>query len=77
MGLARQAVIAIENARLFAEAFGAANDPDNLREYLTSAFSIDALQVVLAAADQVVWIAEDAGQAAVGYAIVRRGTTAN
>ena len=42
--------------------------------YLASAFSVDIQTTELADPDRVTWIAEDAGKAAVGYVMLRRGT---
>lgn len=61
-------------ARLFEQTFASANDPDDLRAYLTGAFSIDCQTAELKDDSRVTWIAEDAGKAAVGYAMLRRGT---
>jgi len=64
-------------ARLFEQAFGAANSPDDMRDYLAAAFSADAQRDELADAERVVWIAEDATAAAIGYAALRRGSAAS
>ena len=69
-------LVAQLGARLFEQAFGAANDPDDMRAYIASAFTVDGQALELADADRAVWIAEDAGRAAIGYAAVRRGGTA-
>jgi GNAT superfamily N-acetyltransferase len=61
-------------ARLFEQTFGAANDPANLRDYLASAFSLEAQRESLENDAHVTFIAEDAGHAAVGYAVIRRGS---
>jgi diamine N-acetyltransferase len=47
-----------------------------MREYLRSAFSLDAQQEVLAESDAAGFIAEDAGHAAIGYALMKRGSRA-
>ena len=65
------------SARLFEQTFGPANDPADMREYVDAAFSIDAQRESLADDDRAVWIAEDDGHAAVGYAVLRRGSTAD
>ena len=64
-------------ARLFEQTFGAANHPDDMREYLRSAFSVDVQHNVLADADVAGFIAEDAGHAAIGYALMKRGSRAD
>jgi GNAT superfamily N-acetyltransferase len=63
-------------ARLFEQTFGAANHPDDMREYLRSAFSLDAQHEVLADSHVAGFIAEDAGHAAIGYAVMKRGSRA-
>jgi len=57
-------------ARLFEQAFGAANDPENMRLYLAGAFSVEQQGAELADSDRATWIAEDAGKAAVGYVML-------
>lgn len=61
-------------ARLFERAFGAATPPQDMASYLAGAFSVEIQAAELADTDRVTWIAEDAGKAAVGYAMLRRGT---
>ena len=61
-------------ARLFEQAFGAANEPANMSAYLANAFSLERQSAELAEPGNVAWIAEDAGGAAVGYALLRRGS---
>src|SRR5258708_2481220 len=63
-------------ARLFEQTFGAANDPEDMRAYLAESFSIEHEEELLADAHRAVWIAEDAGRAAIGYAVLRRGSIA-
>jgi ribosomal protein S18 acetylase RimI-like enzyme len=70
-------LLALLGARLFEQAFGAANNPDDIADYVATAFSVEALRNVVLDADCASWIAEDPGRAAIGYAILRRGTTAN
>ena len=61
-------------ARLFPEAFGVMNDPDDLREFLAKTYS-PALQLAeLLDSDRLAWIAEAEGRA-VGYAMLRRRST--
>jgi diamine N-acetyltransferase len=64
-------------ARLFAQAFGSANTPEDMRMYLESAFSVEIQTAELGDDDRATWIAEDAGKAAVGYVMMRRGTRSN
>ncbi|MGH9889736.1 MAG: GNAT family N-acetyltransferase, partial [bacterium] len=62
-------------ARLFEQAFGSANDPEDMRAHLARVFSVEAQRAELNDGDRAIWIAEDAGRAAVGYAMLRRGIT--
>lgn len=62
-------------ARLFEQAFGEANDPADVRAYVADAFSVEREKGILTDANRAVWIAEDAGRAAIGYAVLRRGST--
>jgi GNAT superfamily N-acetyltransferase len=64
-------------ARLFEQAFGSANTPEDMRDYLAGAFSVEIQTEELADPERVTWIAEDAGKAAVGYVMLRRGTKSN
>lgn len=64
-------------ARLFEQTFGAANDREDMEAYLASAFSIEHETEILADPMRGAWIAEDAGRATIGYAVLRRGSTAN
>jgi GNAT superfamily N-acetyltransferase len=64
-------------ARLFEQAFGAANDPADMRAYLAAAFSVEQQSAELAEPQSATWIAEDAGRAAVGYTTVTRGGVAD
>lgn len=63
-------------ARLFENTFGAANDPDNMRAYLGTAFSLESQRDALADSDVAAFIAEDAGHAAIGYAMMTRDSRA-
>jgi GNAT superfamily N-acetyltransferase len=67
------ATLASLGARLFQQAFGADNDPEDLRLFLARTFAPSAQLTELADADRVVWIAEIAGEP-VGYATLRRGS---
>jgi diamine N-acetyltransferase len=61
-------------SRLFEQAFGAANEPENMREYLTTAFSIDTQAAELSDSERSTFIAIDDAGNAIGYAMVRRGS---
>jgi diamine N-acetyltransferase len=61
-------------ARLFADAFGAMNHADDLRSFLADTYSTDLQLAELADDDRAVWVAE-AGGNAVGYAMLRRGSS--
>ena len=64
-------------ARLFAQAFGSDNSSENIEAYVGGAFSVAQQTAELADEARVTWIAQDAGGAAVGYAMVCRGQTGN
>jgi len=70
-------VLAQLGARLFEQTFGDDNTPENMREYLASAFSVDAQRDELSDVDRAVWLAVGADRTNVGYAILRRGTRAS
>jgi diamine N-acetyltransferase len=70
-------LVARLGARLFEQTFGGANDPGDMSAYLATAFSIQHESEVLADPKHSVWIAEDAGHASIGYAVLRRGTAAD
>ena len=70
------ALLAELGARLFEEAFGAANEPENMKAYLAAAFSIDKQTAELADPERATWIAADGDGTAIGYAMLRRGTRA-
>jgi len=63
--------------RLFEQTFGPMNDPADMRAYVAHAFSIEAEREALSDTDRVVWIAEDERHTALGYATLRRGSTAD
>jgi diamine N-acetyltransferase len=63
--------------RLFEETFGPMNNPADMRAYVTGAFSVEAERDALTDANRVVWITEDDNRAALGYAALRRGSTAD
>jgi ribosomal protein S18 acetylase RimI-like enzyme len=64
-------------ARLFEQTFADANEPANMRAYLATAFSLECQSAELGDPECVVWIAEDPGGAAVGYAMLRRAAGAD
>jgi diamine N-acetyltransferase len=64
-------------AHLFAQALGAVNRQQDLDAYLSAAFSVEREAESLADPKRAAWIAEDATRASIGYAILRRGTTAD
>ena len=61
-------------ARLFEDTFGAMNDPDDMRTYVSAAFSLESQRDVLEDPATAAFIAEDAGHAAIGFAIMKRGS---
>src|SRR5204863_2276332 len=62
-------------ARLFEQAFGAVNKPEDMREYLASAFSAEIQTSELADPERATFIAADSGGQPIGYAMVRRNRT--
>jgi ribosomal protein S18 acetylase RimI-like enzyme len=60
-------------ARLFADAFGAMNDPEDLRLFMAKTYSPDLQLAELRDANRVAWIAESDGKA-IGYAMARCGS---
>ena len=64
-------LLAALGARLFEDAFGAMNDPDDLRLHLARTYSPDLQLAELRDANRATWIAEANGEA-VGYAMARR-----
>jgi ribosomal protein S18 acetylase RimI-like enzyme len=67
------ALLARVGAELFAAAFGAQNDPNDLKTYLATAFSPSIQHAELADADRATWIAEAPDGAPAGYAMLKRG----
>jgi diamine N-acetyltransferase len=61
-------------ARLFEQTFAGANTPENMASYLAKTFTVDGQRAELSDPNRATWIAEDAGKAAVGYAVLCRGT---
>jgi ribosomal protein S18 acetylase RimI-like enzyme len=66
-------LLAALGARLFEDAFGAMNDPEDLRLFLARTYSPDLQLAELRDANRATWIAE-ANHEAVGYAMARRGS---
>ncbi len=64
-------LLAALGARLFEDAFGAMNDPEDLRLHLARTYSPDLQLTELRDVDRATWIAEANGEA-VGYAMARR-----
>jgi GNAT superfamily N-acetyltransferase len=64
-------LLATLGARLFEDAFGAMNDPDDLRLFLARTYSPDLQLAELRDVNRATWIAEANGEA-VGYAMARR-----
>jgi ribosomal protein S18 acetylase RimI-like enzyme len=62
--------------RLFEQAFGAANEPENMRVYLAAAFSPDAQTEELADPERATFVATDPHGTPIGYAMLRRGRLA-
>ena len=58
-------------ARLFAETYGPTHPEPELSRYLARAFAIDDVRAAIADSDVTMFVAEDAGQRAVGYAYLR------
>jgi GNAT superfamily N-acetyltransferase len=64
-------------AQWFEETFGPDNDPQDMRLYLASSFSEEKQLAELAEDGRAVWIAVDEAGEWVGYASMRRGTSAD
>lgn len=64
-------------ARLFEQTFASANTPEDMGAYLAGAFLVDDWAEELADDAHAVWIAEDFDGAHIGYAMLRRGTSAD
>lgn len=67
------ALLARVGAELFASAFGAQNDPNDLRAYLATAFSLPMQHAELADTSRATWIAETIDGAPAGYTMLKRG----
>jgi ribosomal protein S18 acetylase RimI-like enzyme len=76
-GAADAPLLARLGPRLFEQTFGAANDPADMAAYLPTAFSIERVTEVLGDPQLATWIAEDAERASIGYAVLRRASTAD
>ena len=63
-------------ARLFEQAFGAATEPRNMRDYLAAAFSVEVQAAELADSERATFIAVDSTGTAIAYATVRRNRPA-
>src|SRR5947209_15015412 len=64
-------------SRLFEQTFAAVNDPEDMRLYLSSAFSVEAQTSELVDPERAVWIVLDSRGTAIGYAMLRRGSRAD
>ena len=67
------ALLARFGAEQFTSAFGAQNNPDDLRTYLSKAFSTEKQQAELADVQRATWIAESPDGVPAGYAMVKLG----
>jgi len=67
------ALLARLGAEMFASAFGAQNDPNDLRAYLANAFSPDIQRAELADQARATWIIDALDREPAGYAMLRRG----
>ena len=70
------ALLAELGARLFEQAFGAVNEPENMRDYLAHAFSVGEQTRELADSERATFIAVDSIGTPIGYAMVRRNRPA-
>jgi len=68
-------LLARVGAELFAAAFGAQNDPNDLKAYLAMAFSPSKQHTELVDADRATWIAESPDGSPAGYAMLKRGAS--
>jgi GNAT superfamily N-acetyltransferase len=64
-------------ARLFEQAFGAMNTPEDMRDYVASAFSTDIQTTELADSGRATFLAVDPAGEPIGYAMVRRNRTSD
>jgi GNAT superfamily N-acetyltransferase len=70
------ALLASIGAEFFAAAFGAQNDPNDLKSYLATAFSPATQHAELVDTDRVTWIAESEDATPAGYAMLKRAASA-
>src|SRR5690242_12234026 len=68
------ALLARIGAEFFAAAFGAQNDPNDLKVYLARAFAPAKQEAELADPNRVTWIAESVDGTPAGYAMIERGS---
>jgi ribosomal protein S18 acetylase RimI-like enzyme len=73
-GAADAKLLAELGARLFEETFGAANTAENMKLYLTGAFSEELQRAELADESRDAWLALSSDATPVAYAMMRRGT---
>jgi len=66
-------LLAALGARLFEEAFGPMNEPENVQLFLAKTYSPDLQLADLRDTDRAAWVAEADGEA-IGYAIARLGS---
>lgn len=71
------AALATLAERLFVETFGAANEPENMRAYLPTAFSAELQAAELADPDRTARLAVAVEGDLIGYALLRRGRRAD
>jgi len=64
-------------ARLFEDTFGPDNRPEDMRAYLAAAFSEEQQSAELADETRSAWIALDPAGRPIGYALMRRGSSAD
>src|SRR4029077_13781357 len=76
-GVSDARTLAELGARLFEQTFAAANTAEDMRVYLSTAFKLDELTAELADDASAIWIAEDSTGTGIGYAVLRRGTSAD
>lgn len=63
-------------ARLFEQTFGAANTPEDMREFLASTYTVEKQTAELADPDRATWLVL-ANDTPFGFAQLRRGTTSD
>ena len=65
--------LAVLGAQLFGQSFGAANTPEDMREYISSAFAEGRQRADLEDPSIRIWLAESSSGEAIGYAQIRLG----